>query len=235
MMRTACFVVLASLLLATVAGAATYTETIYIDSVNNATGDDWVALRGVPFNPDPAAVFGGLGRIDNNLSKFDPVGGNGILYMSGIEEFNLLLGEGYFIQASPSGGGTYTISYTGVADGVPDGEGNMTDMWISLPGLAEGLPGYPGGQHWIGHPFNHAVAWTDVEVTDGTQTISVVDACDPAGAYKWIEPFWTYRENSEQNAYAVDPDGITGDPNLLPGKMYQVFTHKANIALIIPA
>lgn len=228
MMKIATFVILAGLLLATAACAVTtYTETIY---AGVPSGDNWIALRGVPFYPDPVDVFGDLMMIDDaRLSWLNAPTGSVEPYYSFQEPDGpfgkMLLGVGY--TALNDSGSNYTIQYVGLDDGVPDESSKMTDMWISLPGLTGGT----GGEHWVGFPFDHPVAWEDVQVTDGTQTIDVQTAV----GLGWLDMYWQYRDGASQDVLQVDPDGIVGDSNLLPGAMYIVQTYKSNIALIIPA
>jgi len=107
----------------------------------------------------------------------------------------------------------------------------MTDMWISLPGVSSDNPAYPGGWHFVGNPFNHNVLWTDIKVTDGTETIDMITACELG----WLDGYWEYLNGASQGISLVDFEGILGSEYLQPGHMYKVFTRKANLALIIPA
>jgi len=223
-MRIACLVVLVSLLAASAAMAYTYSYTAYVGPPGSQIGENWISVPGVPFNPSPDAVFGAWAD-DYRLVKLDPVTQSGIGWASYDPAFNILLGEGYKLTVDD--GMDHPFSYQGVASGVPDSEGKKTDMWISLPGQ----PGAPISEHWIGHPFLETVEWVDIQVTDGTQTISVQDAV----ANGWLEGYWQYLDAPTQSGYAVDPDGILGDTFLSPWHMYKVLTYKNNIALIIPA
>lgn len=232
-MRKTALLVLAGLVLSSVAFAATtYTETIY--GLSGAQAENWIAMRGVPFNPDPQAVFGGTSLIDDGLlNKLNaPMGGVDQYYSyqePGGPFGNMLLGDGYVVYVND--GAEHTFSYSGVDDGVPSDPTNptttMTDMWISLPGIT----GANGGSHWIGHPFNHNTLWTDVMVTDGTTTIPVTQAV----ADGWLEGSWQYMNAAFQGVEMIDPDGINGSPNMMPGHMYIVNTFKPNLALIIPS
>lgn len=224
---------LAGLLLSGVAFAATtYTDTLY-PSPGGGVGENWVALRGVPFDPAPAVVFGDETVIDDGrLSKLDGPTANVFGYYSyDPDSFGkMLLGEGYIVMVTDDI--EHAVSYSGIEDGVPSDPVNapgttMTDMWVSLPGITGGS----GGEHWIGHPFNHSVPFVNVKVTDGTQTLPVQDAI----AAGWLEGYWTYLDAATQNVYQVDPDGINGSDQLEAGHMYIVRTLKNNLALIIPA
>jgi len=234
MRKALVLVALAGLLLSSAAFAQeTYTETLY-PAPDGTNGVNWIALRGVPFDPSPVTVFGDEMRIDGLMSKLDPVTGNTNTYFSfDAESFgNLLLGDGFWVNNDS--GNEYTISYQGVYDGVPSDLTNettraatMTDMWISLPGQT----GSNGGYHWVGFPFNHPIPWVNVKVTDGTQTLPVQDAV----AAGWLLDFWAYMDGPSQSTFNVDPDGIMGADVLEPGRMYQVVTYRSNLALIIPA
>ncbi|MEN6521497.1 MAG: hypothetical protein ABFD46_10170 [Armatimonadota bacterium] len=234
-MRIACLVVMACLLLAVGATAATYTQILYPDT-SGAYGANWIALKAVPFDPNPITVFGSVDLIDGTLSRLDPVTGNTEGYFSFQEPDgpfgNMLLGEGYWLNVTTT---SHTISYQGAVDGlgtestVTEGTkiSSMTDMWISLPGPT----GEEGGYHWVGFPFSHNVLWTDVKVTDGNETVPVLTAVSNG----WLDGGWAYLDAATQSTYGVDPDEIMGSAYLEPGNMYQIFTRKANLALIIPA
>ena len=226
-MKIACLLVLASLVLASAACATNYQEVLYPHS-SGAYGNNLIAMRGVPFDPDPISVFGDVNLIDGALSRLTPTSGNTETYFSFQEPGGpfggMLLGDGYMIQVA---GSQVTISYDGVADGVPDGAGQMTDMWVSLPGVT----GREGGYHMVGHPFDHNVLWANVQVTDGTQTIPVMDAVNLG----WLDGYWAYLDAPTQSTFNVDPDEIMGSAYMEPGRAYIVFTRKSNIALIIPA
>jgi hypothetical protein len=230
-MRTACFVILISLLMASAAMAVTtYTETIYIDNFFGSSGINWVALRGVPFNPAADVVLGDIARADGRLAKLDATVGGTLLWAF---DWNMILGEGYVLENGESA--DYVISYEGVDNGVPDSTGAKTDMWISLPGLNEGLPGYPGGAHWIGNPYDSEVDVRSIQVTNGSKTIPFFDddsETEDAVHLGWVEQYWNYRDNASQGSMYTDPEAFD---MLQPGRMYEVITHQPNLALIIPA
>ena len=227
-MRLVLVFVLVGILTASIACAVTYSEVLY-PHPNGTTGVNWIALRGVPFNPDPIDIFGSVDLIDGFLSRLDPITANTETYFSFQEPEgpfgNMLLGEGYWVNVGD--GIQHTINYEGAPDGLKDSNGVMTDMWISLPGRS----GHNGGFHWVGFPFNHNVLWSDVLVTDGKETIPVMVAVDRG----WLDGLWAYVDAPTQNTLNVDPDGIYGSDMLEPGRMYRVFTRKSNLALIIPA
>jgi len=217
--------ILALILLAS-AAFGQYSEVLY-PGPGGSIGENWIALRGVPFDPTPAVIFGDEARIDDGrLQRLDASTQNVYGYLSFMpEEFGgMLLGDGFTVLVDNGTG--YTINYDGAPDGLPDGAGQKTDMWISLPGQT----GMNGGQHFIGHPFDHAVPFVNVLVTDGTRTIPVMNAI----AEGWLEGYWPYLDGPTQSVLQVDPDEIVGSPYLEPGHMYVVNTMKANLALIIP-
>lgn len=219
---------LMGLLLAGTANAETYTQTMY-------SGCNWFALNGVPLDPAPSSIFvGEEGLIDGALTRLDPTNGNTIPWFSWDDPATfggMLLGDGFRLNVED--GVDHTISYEGAPDGLPDANGK-TDMWISLPGFT----GQEGGMHWIGTPYATPVLWSSILVTDGTKTVPVMDFDDTtedAVSLGWIEPYWAYLDAASGNTCYVDPDGIFGDPNMLPGQLFEVITHKSNLALIIPA
>jgi hypothetical protein len=187
-------------------------------------GENYFSLPAVPFNSDPVSVISDLNTI-SSLCRFDPVPNNMVSYTEWFpEEFQgMVLGDGFYIWG---GDETYTTTYQGYPDALRDDNGNLTDICISLPGYTDS----EGGPHWIGHPFNHQILWTNVLVTDGIKTIPVLDAVGQG----WLEGGWTTWDAVNQGPISIDLD----DPvncYMQPGYMYIVFTHKSNLALIIPA
>jgi len=199
--------------------------------------DGWnlVCAPLVPFNPDPNDVFDGAPYgVDGLLTRFDAPSSGNITYDSlDPQAFgNILLGDGYWLYSY--GGGT--IDFDGVPDGVPDGSGNMTDMWISLPGNQ--LDGQDaGGWHLIGHPFNH-----DTPVDDGSGTGANIYFTDgttlknwsEAAAAGWVADAMITYDNVAGNLN-VQFDGLGDDDTLRPAHGYWLFTYKDNLAMIIPA
>ena len=203
-------------------GARADTATIVV-----GPGDNWVAPPLVPFNPDPASVFAAsIG--DCTLTRFEVPTQEEVSY--GSEGFgNILLGDGYKVFNPTST--TFVNSYEGVPDGVPDAQGNMTDMWLSLPGdQSDGQDS--GGMHWVGHPFYHDTFFDAVMVTDGTQTKTIGEA---VGA-NWIEGLWDFLDSETQTVRTVGLSSLGADDTLLRAThMYEVVTHRDNLALIVPA
>lgn len=190
-------------------------------------GDNWVAPPLVPFDPDPASVFAAsIG--DCTLIRFDAPTQQEVSY--GSQEFgNILLGDGYKVFNPTST--TFVNTYEGVPDGVPDGQGNMTAMWVSLPGdQSDGQDS--GGMHWVGHPFYHDTFFDAVMVTDGTQTKTIQQAVDA----NWIEGLWNFLDSETQTVRTVGLSSLGADDTLLrPTHMYEAVTHIDDLALIIPA
>lgn len=227
-MRLAVLLALAGIMLASMVCAEDYTEVLYPSPFPGYTGENWIAMRSVPFDPNPEIVFGDLSLIDDGrLQRRDPVTGNLEGFISFEPEVfgGMLLGDGYKVYVQD--GLQHTITYSGAPAGLPDGVGQLTDMWISLPGQS----GMNGGMHWVGFPFNHPVLWTNVLVTDGTQTVPVLDAVNLG----WLQGYWQYMDAPTQNLMQVDPDELSGSAYLEPGRTYEVITMKSNLALIIPA
>ncbi len=141
-----------------------------------AAGLNFMSVPLIPLNSDPAAVFcNELGNpidIESRLTRFDPAVGY-IDYSPYTTDFGgMLLGDGCLFQSQ----GTW-VKYTGVNDGIPDGTGQLTDVWISLPGYL----------NFVGQPFNHSTMLVNMKVTDGTQTLSWIEA----GNAHWIDPVAT--------------------------------------------
>ena len=233
-----------ALLLVSAAGfaATTYTMDIY-------EGDNVIAAPGVPFNPVPydwdpgeSGVFQNLNyedQLEARLKRWDPTFGY-ITYPFD-EEFNILLGEGYnlgeeIVGVPGDGDIVGSISFVGVDDGVPDGSGTMTDMWISLPGAAEDPQQNNGGVHLIGYPFNHdldvGVGGKNVKFTDGTQMLT----WEQAVAANWVEPVFVAWDSSINSGVNISYDIPPGDDTYLyPGKGYWVTTKVDNLAMVILA
>ncbi len=209
---------------------------------------DWnmVSAPLVPFNPIPSdqligftndGVFDPLDiDFSGSLSRWDAPSQS----MVGWSSFdpttfgNVLLGDGYWLFQSGAG----TVAYDGVPDGVPDGGGTMTDMWVSLPGNQNDAAD-AGGWHIIGTPFDHDVSFSKVPssllgdnilVTDGTTTKTREEAVIAL----WVnDPMtgWNGATQSEVTAGYFFPDS----EYLEAGKSYWVKTNKDNLALIVPA
>jgi len=212
------------LALVVVVGGACVADTVTIDLL---AGWNQIAAPLVPFNPDPLAIFGSvpvngtlwrLNAPDQGMTPYDDLDPA----MFG----NILLGDGYQISCDAGA----TISYDGVPDGVPDGSGNMTDMWISLPGnQLDGADA--GGWHLIGQPFNHETnVVANLSLTDGTTLKSWEEAVN-AG---WCEGVMWQLDAASGGMIDVGFDLATDD-HLRIGLGYQFQTFKDNLALIIPA
>lgn len=192
-------------------------------------GENWISLPLIPFDAAPSSVFSGL-DIDGNLSRLDAATGEIVTYnATSCGTFgSCLLGEGYRITSSLST--PVVISYQGVADGVPDAEGHMTDMWIALPGRDDGLD--QGGVHWIGMPFNHSTPIERCLVTDGRQTLTIAQAVQTG----LIDGLWDSIDNETKQPLKVGLGSLNPDRDVLqPGMMYQITTHTNRLALIVPA
>lgn len=206
--------------------AATATYDIY-------KGWNMISAPIVPFDPNPETVFAGApDGVDSLLSRWDPSAG-GVGYDSGDPTSfgGVLLGDGFWLRDFT---GKATITITGVADGVPDGAGVMTDMWISLPGNTN-ING--GGWHMIGQPFNH-----NTPVDDGSGTGANIKFTDGTTLKTWGEAFaagWVADTISTwdpaSGGVGIVFDGSGDDDHFRAGKGYQVKTFVPNLAMIIPA
>jgi len=196
-------------------------------------GWNYIACPLVPFDPAPESVFAGV-DIFYNLFRFDAPTGGVLYYEDPSGPFgNILLGDGYYLNNQS---GATSFSYSGVPDGVPDGNGTMTDMWISLPGI-QGDPGQ-GGWHLIGHPFNHdtptngpGATGDNIWFTDGT-TLKTWDEAVSAG---WVADNMQYFDAPTQGVLVMTYQGWGNDDTLRAKTAYWLQTMKDNIALIIPA
>lgn len=215
-----------------VIGGGVLAETATIDVY---TGFNLVAAPLVPINPDPLSVFAGAADgIDGVLSRYEPTGG--IVGYDSLDPSlfgNVLLGDGFWLNVYS---GAQTLSYEGVPDGVPDGAGVKTDMWISLPGNSDAADA--GGIHLIGQPFAHN---TLVDPT-GAGTGSGIFFTDGTSLKNWSEAVaatWVSDTIAGYNAvggiFDVKYDGLGYTDTLEAGRGYWVTTYKDNIAMIIPA
>jgi hypothetical protein len=166
-------------------------------------GENWISFPLIPLNTDPAeSYYFGSTPVDGifwqgsaqatddlitgNLYSYDAYNGTWATY--GVGDFRYFghmgsawFGDGYILNNT---GSQTTVSFTGIANGVPNASETKTDIWISLPGRY----GQQGGVHWIGHPFNHNVPFVNVKVTDGLVTLPVMDAINQG----WLQGHWGY-------------------------------------------
>lgn len=233
MMRILGLACLLVLVASAVCSAATAMYDVY-------QGFNLIAAPIVPFNSDPTVVFAGShDGVDGTLSRWDPT--NGGVYYDSLDPGgfgNILLGEGYWLQQT----GTGHITIDGVLDGVPDGSGKKTDMWISLPGNQADAgvnPPSGGGWHLIGNPFDDVIPVDSgsgvgdrIKFTDGTVLLNWSEAANPP--YAWVSATlsgWT----PAGGGVDVQFDGLGSDDSLRPGMGYWLQTTKDNIAMIILA
>lgn len=225
--------VLVLALMVVVGGACVATTTATYDLY---MGWSLISAPLVPINPDPLSVYAGApDGLDYLCYRYDPSSG-WVTYDSFDPSAygNVLLGDGSSLNCMSAGA---TISYVGVEDGVPDGTGAMTDMWISLPGSqTDGIDA--GGIHLIGQPFNHNTPvdpsgqniGDGIFFTDGTTLKNWSEAV----ADSWVDGKLSTLDPAN-GAVDVQFDGWGGDDTLRPGKGYWLTTYKDNLALIIPA
>jgi hypothetical protein len=207
----------------------------------NVAPTSWtiVALPNVPLDPavggqgkDPNGVFGQYTLTNFTCEYWD---GGTYQFWNTRNGLNMLLGVGYWVTGTSLASNT-VCSYKGVADGVPDSDGNMTDMYISLPGSAN--QNGSGGWALTGMPFAHIVncgttssAGDKVLFTDGTTVRTWKDAA--INSPQWVDgSFLFYQAGSY---IAVPNSSSRVMPQLLPTTAYWVHTYKDNLAMIIPA
>lgn len=200
-----------------------------------------LAVPQVPFEPAVPDVFGSIPTVDM-LSTF--VGGSDFPYNDDTKDFfgGMMLGQGYWLWLDAE---SATVSYEGVADGVPDMagdppapvEGTKTDMWISLPGSDQSGGGFndTGGWHMIGNPYNHNVDFgadgVNVKFTDGTTVKTWAEASAQPGA--WVDPIMTgFLGGSDlPSSYLGFDEGYV--PYMIPTAGYWIYTYQPNLAMII--
>ncbi len=184
-----------------------------------------IALPGIPVEPSPVKVFSaidsgdGMG-LDARLTRWIAPFQSVLLWdawdQNAIDKFgNMLVGDGYWLtlgSADPK-----QFSYKGLTD--TDG----MDTWISLPRT---------GMTLIGNPHSYSVKWESIEVTDGTKTVSMSDACRKE---LWIDPLVYGFDSSRQRIVVVGmADDYPDSEFLEPWHGYWVKSLKNNIALIVP-
>jgi hypothetical protein len=225
------------LALVVVGSLACVADQVTVDLYSAASPWNYFACPLVPFDPNPYSVLSGI-DIDYNLFRYDAPTGSTLYFEPDGAFGNILLGEGYYLN---NASGATSFTYNGVPDGVPDGSGTMTDMWISLPGVqgdAGVNPPNGGGWHLIGHPFNHDTPTNgpqgtgdNIWFTDGT-TLKTWDEAVAAG---WVGDSMQYFDNATGNSMQMTYQGWGDDDTLRAKTAYWLRTYKDNLALIIPA
>ncbi len=215
-------------------------------------GEGWqlVATPCVPFNHGAAYCWDDPneenwdGWLDARLYGKNPVsGGQTQIDYSDPSAFVLLLGDGYEFNCD----GTYSSkSYDCVPNGIPDSSNNMTDIWISLPGLDETKAGGSvnldaGGWHLIGCPFNHNIPFDKDEGSVGNgDNIFFTDGVtlktwSEAFSAQWVSKVMYGKDNRGQFVAGFDEDPYSADVYMAKGKGYWLETKKDNLAMIVPA
>lgn len=223
-MRILLAIVLCTAILTVAVSAFAATATIVLHP-----GDNWIAVPLFPLDPAPTAVFAGY-AIEGNLTRFDSLTGLPVAYhASDPPAFGrILLGDGYKLNNST--GSNITVTYEGLPDGAPDSTGQMSDMWIALPGnVHDGLNA--GGTTWVGQPFAHDTSVAGMYFTNGQTLLNSYDAVE-AG---WVDALWTGFDASTQRTFTAGPSQFHPDETLFrAGHMYEIVTHRDNLAVIIP-
>lgn len=230
-MKTLGFVLVLMVLVAS-CYAATATITIY-------PGWRTISCPIVPFEPKPAGSGGVLQNMtwddySHQLMKYcntcDPQGfayynynyGDGVDPLFG----NMLLGEGYMVYSEL--GSAVDCTYDGVDSGVPDGDGIMTDMWITLP---------KAGYHMVGVPYDEDIpidqdTGVPFSFTDGT-TVR-----DWPSASQYLDPDnpqWVDEVGQRWNGSNWVSAGINYylEDHWKKGTGYLMVTYVDNLAMII--
>jgi len=184
----------------------------------------------IPFNPDFRIEGGcfypwvveGDGLLESDwMQAWDATFQAPVRFPDQWDNFpNILMGDGYLAACGSSQGAIYhNLTYSGV-------EISDTEAWISLPGQT----GANGGWHYIGIPYpkTKGCLFYDVVVTDGIEAHTLGELLDQGTT--WLDLTF-FGWNGQFQALTPVPD--TAD-YLIGGQMYQVFTRKNNLALILP-
>ena len=212
------FILIFVLALGVAVSADSYTQTF-------KPGWNFIAFSHYPADTAVESVFGSFDfafdcvlqtMVGNESASYDP-----------FEEFsalsNVFLGQGYYFYTPEAG----TISYEGVADGIPDANGRMTDMWFELP---------KAGWQMIGNPFAHDVYVNADESDEGTGDHifftdgNVLKTWGEAVDADWVED--SFQNNEEQGLVSYS---LGDSAKLIAGKGYYFKTNVDNLVMIIPA
>jgi len=222
MKRAIMLAIVALFAVGTAASAVLVSTTIY-----GAGNANFVAAPLVPFDPvaqnvfmddqvppQPINIAGGC------LYRWDAAGQGWVIY--GIGTYGgILLGDGQVVTNNLDN--NIVWQYDGAPDGLPDAGNVMTDMWISLPQSGGG----DGGATLFGTPFNHKVLLANCLVTDGTQTVSFLQAATNGWVDAWV---WGYDNEFQGWVNVSTPNGV-----LEPFKGYSITSYVDNLALIVQA
>lgn len=219
MKKTLVLVIALVLAMGMVASADTYTKDVY-------AGWNFISVPLVPFDSTVENVFTGFDfAFDASLQTLK----NGVPieydYWNAGTDLNplpnILIGQGYYFNTAVDG----SISYEGVADGVPAADGTMTDMWLSFP---------TKGWQMFGHPFNHETfvnsdqsdmgSGDNIFFTDGAS----LKNWEEAAIAGWVASS-AFSEASSIGYFFADKCSFE------PGYGYYIETNVDNLAMIIPA
>lgn len=202
-----------------VLGASAYATTV---TVALKQGANMIAAPVAPYDSNPDVVFadtaGNALPVAFNLTRFDAVQKGYIPYSPYSSDYGgVLLGDGAWLAMDND----VVWQYDGAPNGLPDGSGVKTDMWISLPAAGAAL---------FGNPFNDQITFANCLMTDGTQTVSL----DQARNLGWFDGTCTGFDAVGQGYVPVGIDPWYAQ-TLDPGQAYWITTNQDNLALIIPA
>ena len=188
------------------------------------TGDNLLALPGVPFDPSPVSVLNhytgtdGMGLL-GRLNRYDAPTQSEVSWDAAgvVGPFgSFLSGEGYRFRINA--GEPTTLTMTGTRT-------DFADQWLSLPKL---------GATRIGDPFAFSVDWSAVQVNDGTKMVSLSNAAQVQFP-PWLSSKATYFNSVIQATQTLGLSTDTPDSTvLLPWLGYFVTGSKDNLALVVP-
>ena len=209
-------VLLVPLVLLGVAACHAALETIEAPEGTIVSGSNWFCIPALPYYPAPSNVMAGF-TIDDYLDRWDPLAQSDVFYDESNPSLfgSIAVGDGYWLYSGSAG----DISFSGF-DYPAD-----TDAWISLP---EGEYQYT----LIGIPFDTAVDWDEVAVTDGETSVLMSDE-DSANYGGVCLDGW---DNYTQSSFTLGPTWAYPDETeTRPWNSYMAGSLVDNLALIIPA
>jgi hypothetical protein len=184
----------------------------------------------IPFDPNPRniinpggpfAAWQSLINVADYAQWIEPTSQSLVTFPNDWDIFpNIVMGDGYLgYVAGDLGTNPVTLTYDGV-------DISDTDAYISLPGMTGGN----GGWHYIGIPYppDKSVLFYDIVVTDGSESHTMMDLL--INGTDWLSLSFGAMDAPTQSIFSI-PD--SGD-YLQGGQMYQVFTMKNDLALILP-
>ena len=191
--------------------ASTMTATAPVGAIGS--GFNLISLPYVPTDPTPSVVLG-TSNLTDSLFRWDNVSQAFVGYNSADPSIfgKMSPSQGYALMATTAP----SVSFQGVP--------LATDMRISIP---------KKGWSLIAQPVNSSVLWTQLKVTDGSQTKTLQQAI----AAGWIGRIaFTWDTASGQWGYVgTGARGSRFDDSFHPWHAYWITTYQDNLAVIVPA